>query len=122
MEKELEWHGIVWVAFFVVMAAAIVLGMEIENIMKPASPTIGLTNAKYADITLTVIGGSTLGPDNKTHDAFVPCNFTVYAGQIINLTVVNYDNSQHSFTSPSLNVNFLITASQEIGVPSVSHF
>ncbi|HTY75616.1 MAG TPA: hypothetical protein VMD05_08635 [Candidatus Nanoarchaeia archaeon] len=122
MVKELEWHRIVWVAFFVVMAAAIVLGMEIENSLKPASPTISLTNAKYADITLMVESDLTLGPDNQTHDTFVPCNFTVYAGQTVNLTVVNYDNGQHSFTSPTLNVDFQIPASQTDGVPAVSHF
>ena len=108
-------------AFVVVLLAAVVLGMVIGYDLKPAS-TAGSGVAKYADVTLTVQSDLTLGPDNQTHDSFVPCNFTVYAGQVVNLTFVNYDNGQHSFTSPTLNVAFQIPASQTNGVPAVSHF
>jgi len=114
-------RGYVVVTFVVVVLAAAVLGMVIESYLKPSSTSSSIS-AKYADITLTVQSDLTLGPDNKTHDTFVPCNFTVYAGQVVNLTVVNYDEGQHSFTSPTLNVNFQIPASNESGVPSVSHF
>jgi plastocyanin len=112
---------LVWMAFIVVILAAVVAGIVIGNNLKPSSTTI-TSSAKYADITLTVQSDLTLGPDNNTHDSFVPCNFTVYAGQIVNLTVVNYDRVQHSFTSTTLNVNFQIPASQENGVPSISQF
>jgi len=108
-------------AFIVVVLAAVVLGMVIGYDLKPAAPSVSGT-AKYADVTLTVQSDLTLGPDNRTHDSFVPCNFTVYAGQTVNLTVVNYDNAPHSFTSPTLNVDFQIPASQTNGVPAVSHF
>lgn len=108
-------------AFAVVVLAAVVLGMVIGYNLKPAS-TVSSDTAKYADITLLVQSDLTLGPDNQAHDSFVPCNFTVYAGQTVNLTVVNYDNGDHSFTSPSLNVAFQIPGSQTTGVPAVSHF
>ncbi len=108
-------------AFIVVMLAAVVLGMVVGYDLKPTTATVSHT-AKYADITLVVQGDSTLGPDGQLHDTFAPCNFTVYVGQIVNLTVVNYDNGQHSFTSPTLNVNFQIPGSQVNGVPSVSQF
>ena len=98
---------VVVAAFIVVVLAAIVLGMVIGYDLKPASTPVSGT-AKYADVTLVVQSDLTLGPDNQTHDTFVPCNFTVYAGQIVNLTVVNYDNAPHSFTSPTLNVAFQI--------------
>ena len=112
---------VVVAAFIVVILAAIVLGMVIGYDLKPASTTVSGT-AKYADVTLVVQSDLTLGPDNQTHDTFVPCNFTVYAGQTVNLTVVNYDNAPHSFTSPTLNVAFQIPGSQTNGVPAVSHF
>ncbi len=112
---------VVVAAFIVVVLAAIVLGMVIGYDLKPASTTVSGT-AKYADVTLMVQSDLTLGPDNQTHDTFVPCNFTVYAGQVVNLTVVNYDDAPHSFTSPTLNVAFQIPASQTDGVPSVSRF
>ena len=112
---------VVVAAFVSVMLAAIVLGMVIGYDLKPATSATSNT-AKYADVTLMVQSDLTLGPDNQTHDTFVPSNFTVYAGQIVNLTIVNYDNGPHSFTSPTLNVDFQIPASQINGVPSVSHF
>lgn len=77
---------------------------------------------KYADVTITVIADLRRGSDNNTHDTFTPSNFTLYIGQTVNLTIVNYDGMPHSFTSPSLGVNFLIPGSTADGVPSVSHF
>jgi hypothetical protein len=71
---------------------------------------------------LSVQGSLLLGPDGKLHDAFVPCNFTVYANQVVNLTFVNLDGADHSFTSPALNVNFVIPPGNTAGVPAISHF
>jgi uncharacterized cupredoxin-like copper-binding protein len=112
---------VVVAAFAVVVLAAVVLGLVIGYDLKPASTAVSGT-AKYADVTMLVQSDLTLGPDNKTHDSFVPCNFIVYAGQIVNLTVVNYDNGAHSFSSPTMNVAFQIPGSQTNGVPAVSHF
>ena len=119
--KSNDLSSVVVVAFIVVMLAAVVLGTVIGYNLKPTSTPASGT-PKYADITLMVQSDLTLGPDNQTHDTIVPSNFTVYSGQIVNLTFVNYDNGQHSFTSPTLGVSFQILASQTIGVPAVSHF
>jgi len=82
------------------------------------------TPGKYANITLVVKGSQDglIGPDGKTHSAFIPCNFTVYVGQIVNLTIINYSNEQHSFTSTELGVNFFIPEHVSSTVPSVSNF
>jgi uncharacterized cupredoxin-like copper-binding protein len=91
-----------------------------------ARPTMAQTSnpGKYANITLVVKGSQDgpIGPDGKTHSAFIPCNFTVYAGQIVNLTIINYSNEQHSFTSTELGVNFFIPEHVSSTVPSVSNF
>jgi len=108
-------------AFIVVVLAAILLGAVIEHDLKPISTAVSST-PKTVDITLVVQSDVKLGPDDKLHDAFTPCNFTVYAGQEFELTVVNYDSGEHTFTSPSLGVNFVILPSNETGVPTVSNF
>ena len=112
---------IVWLAFVVVVIAAVVLGLIIGYNLKPA-PTGVSSIPKTADITLVVQGDVKLGPDGKLHDAFTPCNFTVYAGQEVDLTIVNYDSGEHTFTSPSLGVNFIVPPSNVTGVPTVSNF
>jgi membrane fusion protein, multidrug efflux system len=48
------------------------------------------------------------GPDGKWHDAFVPADFSVKAGQRVTVTVNNYDDAQHTFTAPELGVNVVI--------------
>ena len=110
-------------AIAVVLIAAVVLGMIIGYDLKPAG-TSAASNpaAKYADITLMVQGSFLLGPDGQLHDAFTPCNFTVYANQVVNLTVMNFDSAEHSFTSPALNVNFALPPSNTTGLPEISHF
>jgi len=124
-------------AIILALLAAIVLGLVIGYDLKPSatttisptpSPTTNTTNStsnaaeKYADITLIVQSDLTLGPDGKLHDTFVPCNFTVYTNQVVNLTVINYDNGEHSFTSTTLNVNFQIPPSNVTGVPAIAQF
>ena len=46
-----------------------------------------------------------LGPDGSWHDAFLPAGFTVRAGESVTVTVYNYDDMPHSFTSQALGVN-----------------
>jgi len=43
-----------------------------------------------------------MGPDGKWHDAFLPASFSVHAGDTVQVTVYNYDEGAHSFTSTSL--------------------
>lgn len=48
------------------------------------------------------------GQDGKYHDAFIPASFRVSAGQKVTVTVSNYDDTPHTFTSPQLGVNKMI--------------
>lgn len=50
------------------------------------------------------------GPDGAWHDAFLPADWTVRAGQKVSVTVLNYDNGPHTFTSPTLGVNAVLPA------------
>jgi plastocyanin len=53
------------------------------------------------------------GPDGQWHDAFLPGDFSVKAGQSVTVTVSNYDDAPHSFNSPSLGVNETIGGGSE---------
>lgn len=48
------------------------------------------------------------GPDGKWHDAFLPADFTVKAGQRVTLTFTNYDDMAHSFNAAQLGVNVTV--------------
>jgi hypothetical protein len=50
------------------------------------------------------------GPDGAWHDAFLPADFTVHARRRVTITVYNYDDMPHSFTSSALAVNATIPA------------
>ncbi|MHB1569199.1 MAG: cupredoxin domain-containing protein [Solirubrobacteraceae bacterium] len=50
------------------------------------------------------------GPDGTWHDAFLPADFAVHPGYAVTVTVSNYDDMPHSFTSRSLGVNETIPA------------
>jgi plastocyanin len=53
------------------------------------------------------------GPDGNWHDAFLPANFSVEAGDTVNVTVYNYDDMPHTFTSADLGVSEEIAAGSE---------
>lgn len=57
------------------------------------------------------------GPDGKWHDAYLPGNFTVHAGDKVTVTVYNYDSGSHTFTSATLSpsgaINEMIPAGSE---------
>jgi plastocyanin len=57
------------------------------------------------------------GPDGKWHDAYLPANFTVHAGDKVTVTVDNYDEGSHTFTSSTLTtagvMNVMIPAGSE---------
>ena len=82
------------------------------------------TGAKQAFITLVSEGhlGGSLGPDGLKHDTIIPADFTAYAGQTVNLTVVNYDEGPHTITSGALGINFQFPGAKSDGVPSVTQF
>ncbi len=108
-------------ALAVVIIAAVTLGMAIESNIRPTIQPAAKV-AGNADVTLVIQGDWILGPDNQTHDAFVPCNLTVFTGQTVNLTFENFDNMPHSFVSPALGVSFQIPGSQTVGIPEISRY
>ena len=116
-----DFSKLFWLAFVVAILAIGVLGIIIGYNLKLAA-TPASSTPKPADVTLVVQGGAKMGPDGKLHDTFDPCNFTVYAGQLVDLTIISYDSGQHTFTSTSLGVNFVVPASNATGAPSVSSF
>lgn len=61
------------------------------------------------------------GSDGNWHDAFLPADYTVHAGATVKVTVYNYDDMPHSFTSPGLGTNAKIAAGSE-DKPSVTTF
>ena len=54
-------------------------------------------------VNLSIEADAKKGPDGKMHDAFFPnTNLSVRAGQRVRVTIYNYDDMPHSFTSPAL--------------------
>jgi plastocyanin len=50
------------------------------------------------------------GPDGNWHDAYLPAAFTVKPGATVEVTVSNYDEAAHTFTSTELGTNQMIAA------------
>lgn len=61
------------------------------------------------------------GSDGNWHDAFLPADFSVGAGSLVRVTVYNYDDSEHTFTSTGLGTNVTIAAGSE-SEPAVTTF
>jgi hypothetical protein len=59
-------------------------------------------------------------PEGRVVDAFVPSDFTVRAGIPVQLTVFNYGDTPHTFTSSSLGVDVLIPPALQAGPSSVT--
>jgi len=53
------------------------------------------------------------GSDGAWHDAYLPADFSVKAGATVQVTVYNYDDMPHSFTSPEMGVNEEVAAGSE---------
>lgn len=50
------------------------------------------------------------GPEGTWHDAYLPASFTVTPGATVKVTVLNYDEGEHSFTSMRLGLNVTFPA------------
>jgi plastocyanin len=61
------------------------------------------------------------GSDGNWHDAYLPGDFSVKPGATVEVTVVNYDESDHSFTAPELGTNVIVAAGSK-SKPSVTTF
>jgi plastocyanin len=53
------------------------------------------------------------GPEGTWHDAFLPADFSVDPGVTVKVTVLNYDEGEHTFTSPMLGLDVSIPAGTE---------
>jgi plastocyanin len=65
-------------------------------------------------IAMAVKPDARLGSDGGKHDAFVPrADLTVKAGQTVRMSISNYDDMPHSFTSPGLAAGAAIPTSEQ---------
>jgi plastocyanin len=73
------------------------------------------SRASAQQLTLYVFSGKfkIKGPDGRAHDTIVPSNFVVKAGVPVKVTVINYDEAQHSITAPGLKLDLLIQGGKE---------
>jgi plastocyanin len=61
------------------------------------------------------------GSDGNWHDAYLPADFSVKPGSTVEVTVLNYDEAEHTFTSPELGTEATIAAGSE-SAPSETTF
>jgi uncharacterized cupredoxin-like copper-binding protein len=64
-------------------------------------------------VTLTMKPDAKVGSDGDKHDTTLPADFSVKAGQAVRLTIYNYDDMPHSFTSPGLGRGGAIPAAMQ---------
>jgi plastocyanin len=87
-----------------------------KNAQAPATTSQSAKNLAPAAIKLVIKSDeehAKKGPEGEWHDAYLPANFSVDPGQQVNVTVYNYDEGAHSFTSTALGVNAIIAAGSE---------
>lgn len=90
----------------VLMTAALGL-MALMPALAASSPApVSLTMVIMHDNTVAGVTGKP-GPDGKVHDAFVPSDLVLQPGQRVTLTVINYDDGDHSITAPEINLNLV---------------
>ncbi|GEM_PF-1439385 len=78
-----------------------------------AAGATGGSGLPAKEVTLTIKPDFKPGSDGARHDAFLPrADFTVKAGQTVRVTVLNYDDMPHSFTSPALGAGAAVPAAQ----------
>ena len=92
--------------------------------MASAGDTVGSGGATVESVKVVVKSDEEhgrIGSDGNWHDAFLPADFSVRAGSIVRVTVYNYDEGEHTFTSPGLGTNVTIAAGSE-AKPAVTTF
>ena len=55
-----------------------------------------------------------VGPDKLHHDSFIPSSFVLKAGEPVQLTIINYDDTQHSLTAPDLSLNIMVKPGKDV--------
>jgi plastocyanin len=111
-------------ALLLSMAALLAVAFKTDNsgsqIATAASPTAAPAQHVKIVIKSDEEHGK-LGPEGTWHDAFLPADFSVKAGATVKVTVYNYDEGEHSFTSSQLGTNVMIAAGTE-SKPAVTTF
>lgn len=137
--KETAWRewmmvGVGWTGLLSVVSVIIALSAlgstNTHNtvVAAQASSATASAPARREAVKLIIKSGDEhgkLGPGGKWHDAYLPANFTVHAGASVTVTVYNYDNMPHSFTSSSLSSSQLINqtiAPGSAGAPNTTTF
>jgi heme/copper-type cytochrome/quinol oxidase subunit 2 len=83
--------------------------------------TITVNNDPVQHISTVINPGYKLGSDGKLHDAYTPGNMTVSSESPVELTVYNFDDGTHTFTSTDLGVDIAVTGSPQKGAtPSIT--
>lgn len=135
-EKERAWHE--WMGIAVGLSAlvaivSLIVGLaalgststkvEVITAAGPAAAPAAATPSPRAEtIGVSIKADSEhgrLGPDRQWHDAFLPADITVGAGDRVTLTLTNYDSGPHTFTSPALGVNQVIPGGGSLSTPHV---
>ncbi|MDP4083669.1 MAG: cupredoxin domain-containing protein [Bacillota bacterium] len=75
---------------------------------------------KVQYVSMVMNAGYHLGTDGKLYDTATPGDITVKAGQPVQLTVYNFDDSNHTVTNKDLNLNLNVVGSKSTGTPSIS--
>lgn len=105
------------------MAALIAVAFKSENrgtvLAAAVAPAASVENVKLTVKSDEEHGKK--GPEGTWHDAFLPADFSVKAGATVQVTVYNYDEGEHSFTSSGLGTNVMIPGGSE-EKPSVTTF
>lgn len=78
-----------------------------------------------ATLSYKVVGpdAGLVGSDGNKHDTFFALSgTTVTVGQEVTITVANFDDQPHSFTSPELGVNMMLPPATGVDQPTITTF
>jgi plastocyanin len=103
------------------MAALLAVALKLDNSGSTQSASAATASANGAaalpeSVKLTIKSDEEEGKkgiDGNWHDAFLPADFSVKAGATVKVTVYNYDDMPHTFTSPGLGTNVEIAPGSE---------
>ena len=113
------------VAVLLSMASLLAVAFKLDNSNSGAGTATAATNTATSDGAAASSGESVKlviksdeehgkkGSDGNWHDAFLPADFSVKAGETVRVTVFNYDDMPHSFTSAQLGTNATIPGGSE---------
>ncbi|HEX8752429.1 MAG TPA: cupredoxin domain-containing protein [Solirubrobacterales bacterium] len=114
-------------ALVIAMAALLAVAFKLNgaNAQGPLSSTRPTASSSPSEQVKLVIKSdeehARKGSDGSWHDAYLPADFSVKPGRTVEVIVLNYDEAEHTFTSPQLGTDATIAAGSE-GTPSETTF